>query len=156
RRSIAAAPDQSLGCGRHKLAMLSQVASVRGEKDDGAIESAAGTLDHSHDEVQRIVPRYSSEVVHFRAGNLDRAVPVVPKLLAPARRTGTNAGAKSQATRIAGDEGFGKQRQCGAAAAGVRGKVCGLPESASHVEGHGGRLDDCNPMLCKLSQLGTS
>ena len=79
-RAVAIAPDEALRSGRHELAVLAEESAVRGEKEDGAIESACVALYDTNDEMNVVGASSSREMIECGAGNVDAAFPVTTKI----------------------------------------------------------------------------
>ncbi len=81
-RAVSEAPDESLGCGRHELAVLTQERPVGTKKEHRAVERSAVAFDNSDDEVDMSPSRDRTKRFGRRAGHIDRAFPVAAKQLA--------------------------------------------------------------------------
>jgi len=96
--------------------VLAEERTVRPEKEHGAIERSAVALDDPDDQVNAVPARGGRHEIDRGAGNVNGGVEIAPEIIPALGRAGADSGPEVEATRIAGNEGFGKQDQLGAAA----------------------------------------
>src|SRR6185312_9408618 len=66
RRAVAEAPHQPFGAGRHQLAVLAEISTVRREEQHRTIERAAITLDYPNHQVRAILLSDAAKHVNRR------------------------------------------------------------------------------------------
>ena len=114
------------GSGRHHFAVFAEIGSVWREKKNTTVECATIALDNTNNKIDFIVTRRAGKLVHGRAGNIDAAFPVAPKVFPAFVCARTNHCAEVESAGIARDEGFGEKARVGRLAELPRGPVCGL------------------------------
>src|SRR5581483_5584448 len=147
RRAVAEAPDQSLGRGRHQLAMLAEIFPVGREEHRRAIQRAAIALDHAGDEIDLALARGLADRIERLAGDVDRIVPVALEVVASFLGARADDEAKIHPARIAADERFGEQDELRATARSVGGEVGELGDRAVALVLDRGCLHDGNDVL---------
>src|SRR6266571_600706 len=134
RGCVAETPDQTLGRGRHDLAMFAQIAVWRDEYGR-AVDSASLPLDDANHHVDPELGSEDDELVQCWSRNVDGALPVPAEVITAFRSTVADDGAERDASGIAGDESLRKQNQ-------ARSTSCCVGGQLLHLGKRGGAIED--------------
>ncbi len=88
--------------------MLAQKSSIRSKKQHRAVKRATLPFHHSNYEIDAIFQSDLAKKIDRRTGDIHAALPVTAKILAPFFRSRADDSPKIQASRVGGNERFGK------------------------------------------------
>jgi hypothetical protein len=123
--------------------VLSEQAPVQGEKQYGAIASAAVALDGTHDDVTLVCRRGFAKSIRLRTGHVDGGVEIQPELFPAGGIARANHQAIIEALRIATNERFGKDDHFRTSRCGFLNQPHRIVHTPIAIEGHGSGLHDC-------------
>ena len=110
-RTIALAPDQALGAGGHQFAVLGDQPGLRVKIQRGAVQGAAGTLDHANDQVGARARRQSGQRIRLHPRYINGVGEIAGEGFAALGQSVAQLRAKALTFRITAQQGFGHHHQ---------------------------------------------